>query len=89
MAGSLRHIVAEDGSMRLALVENRGDCAEALEECFDLIAVLLAAYADPGIALRQACLAAKINPPDAIPRMGERAYRREAPPTYDWRRGAR
>jgi hypothetical protein len=38
MAGSLKHIVAPDGTFTMDTIENLGDAHEALEECFDLIA---------------------------------------------------
>ena len=41
MAGSLNHIVAEDGSFSFDLIENLGDAYEALEECHQIIAFLL------------------------------------------------
>lgn len=37
MAGSLFHIVAEDGSFRMGSIENLGDAHEALDECFKII----------------------------------------------------
>jgi hypothetical protein len=40
MAGSLAHIVEEDGTLRLDLIENLRDAGEALEECFHVIRVL-------------------------------------------------
>ena len=40
MAGSLSHIIAEDGSFRMDLIENLGDAHEALSECFHLILML-------------------------------------------------
>lgn len=40
MAGSLRHIVDDQGDFTIDLIENLGDAFEALEECFDIINVL-------------------------------------------------
>lgn len=37
MAGSLSHIVDEDGKFRMNLIENMGDAHEALDECFKII----------------------------------------------------
>lgn len=37
MAGSLNHIVGEDGRFRMDLIENMRDAREALEECFEFI----------------------------------------------------
>lgn len=41
MAGSLNHIVNENGAFTMRNIENMGDAHEALEECFDIIAELL------------------------------------------------
>ena len=40
MAGSLSHVVGEDGRFRMGLIENLGDAHEALHECFEIIRVL-------------------------------------------------
>ncbi len=40
MAGSLNHIVDDDGSFTMDLIENLGDAHEALEECFYIIYLL-------------------------------------------------
>jgi hypothetical protein len=37
MAGSLNHIVANNGGFSMDLIENLGDAHEALEECFHII----------------------------------------------------
>lgn len=37
MAGSLAHITGDHGEFTLDLIENLGDAAEALEECFYII----------------------------------------------------
>ncbi len=41
MAGSLNHIIDEDGTFQMDLIENLGDAHEALEECFHVIRVLV------------------------------------------------
>lgn len=48
MAGSLNHIVADDGTFTTDTVENLGDCYEALQECHQIIAYLLP-YAGRGM----------------------------------------
>lgn len=40
MAGSLNHIIDNDGSFTMDLIENMGDAHEALEECFRIIVEL-------------------------------------------------
>ena len=40
MAGSLNHIVSEDGHFQMGLIENMGDAHEALHECFEVIRTL-------------------------------------------------
>ncbi|KKK99213.1 hypothetical protein LCGC14_2634990 [marine sediment metagenome] len=37
MAGSYKHLVAEDGTFTFDLIENMGDAYEACEECFEKI----------------------------------------------------
>lgn len=37
MAGSLAHIVDEDGEFTMATIENLGDAFEALEECYRVL----------------------------------------------------
>jgi hypothetical protein len=37
MSGSLNHIINDDGSFRMDLIENLRDAREALEECFTII----------------------------------------------------
>lgn len=37
MAGSLNHIIDEDGSFKMTSIDNLGDASEALEECFHII----------------------------------------------------
>lgn len=40
MAGSLNHIVADDGTFKMGSIENMGDAHEALDECFKIIHAL-------------------------------------------------
>ncbi len=40
MAGSYKHLVAEDGTFTFDLIENMGDAYEACEECFDKITAI-------------------------------------------------
>jgi hypothetical protein len=63
MAGSLSHIVADDGALTFELVETGGDRIEALEECFDLIAYL----AKDKATLDAACRALNYPVPRAMP----------------------
>lgn len=65
MAGSLRHIVADDGSFRMNLIENMRDAHEALEECHRVIAALL-----DHDNLVDACNAARVSLPEVQPVMG-------------------
>jgi hypothetical protein len=37
MAGSLNHIIGEDGHFTMASTDNLGDAYEALDECFKII----------------------------------------------------
>jgi hypothetical protein len=37
MAGSLNHIIGDDGRFYMDSIENLGDAYEALEECFAII----------------------------------------------------
>lgn len=41
MAGSLNHIVNDDGTFVMQHIENLGDAREALEECHQIIAALV------------------------------------------------
>lgn len=54
MAGSLNHIVKEDGTFTAELVENNKDKQESLEECHQIIAWLLIKLGDPSV-LKIAC----------------------------------
>ena len=49
MAGSLNHIVAEDGNFTFSSIDNIRDAHEALLECHQIIAYLLP-YAGRGMA---------------------------------------
>ena len=40
MAGSLNHIVDENGDFTMDFIDHLGDAHEALEECFHIIAAL-------------------------------------------------
>ena len=53
MAGSLNHVIGNNGHFRMDLIENLGDAAEALEECFQLIGYLTGWNHD---VLTRACL---------------------------------
>lgn len=70
MAGSLNHIIDGDGALTLQFVENGR--LEALEECFDLVAVLCDGDL---VKLRQACGRLGIPVPATVPLAGKRAYR--------------
>ncbi len=64
MAGSYNHLVAEDGSFSMELIENMGDAHEALEECFEIITSARAAtIAHVGAAILDAGV------PDLPPRL--------------------
>lgn len=41
MAGSLNHIVDDDGNFDPSFIEDLGEAGEAMEECFDVIGALL------------------------------------------------
>lgn len=70
MAGSLNHLVTEDGTFSFGNVENARDKAEALMECFDLIAVL----AKDKATLDAACDHLGFPRVKAMPRAGARAW---------------
>lgn len=70
MAGSLRHVVAEDGGFRFNLIENLGDAHEACEEMFDLIAYLVG---DNPVKLAAACQAVGAPIPTEMPICGKRS----------------
>ncbi len=80
MAGSLNHIVDESGAFTMDSIENMGDAHEALEECFDIVAELLATGVsnidrdhDTAAWLSAVCKRAKAPFPKAIPQFGKRA----------------
>lgn len=67
MAGSLNHIVADDGSFTMDTIENMGDAHEALEDCHQVIAALLAEHNHPAIVLQRACARTRQPMPAACP----------------------
>lgn len=73
MAGSLNHIIDDDGSFTMEHIENMGDAHEALEECHAIIAWLLAASSGRGGAaaakfnLDMACEAVNAPKPKTLP----------------------
>jgi ArsR family metal-binding transcriptional regulator len=75
MAGSLAHIIADDGTFTMQHIENLGDAHEALEECHQIIAWLLAPsfVGDPMEALRACCTELHYPVPPAVPKEQERA----------------
>jgi len=46
MAGSLNHIVGNDGHFTMDTIENMGDAHEALHECFEIIRSMSAGDCD-------------------------------------------
>jgi hypothetical protein len=44
MAGSLNHIIGEDGKFTMGGIDNLGDAHEALDECFKIIYHLTGGY---------------------------------------------
>jgi len=74
VAGSLNHLVDDDGNFTLDTIENEGDAAEALEECFGLIAHLTGGNHD---VVAAACR--KLGYP--IPAAGLKLPKK-APPTF-------
>lgn len=68
MAGSLSHIIAEDGSFTMNLIENMGDAHEALEECHQIIAALIDRSGD-GLALARACRRVNAPVPSVTPKL--------------------
>ena len=68
MAGSLMHMVGKDGHLTFEFLEDgTGDKIEALIDCYNIIAALLATADDPAAALRHACEAAKTSVPNVLP----------------------
>lgn len=72
MAGSLAHIVTDDGAFTMEFIENLGDAHEALEECFDLIGVLTSDLLQE-TRLRIACRDLRYPEPDVMPILGKRS----------------
>lgn len=64
MAGSLNHIVDEDGTFTMDRIGNLGDAHETLEECHQIIAVLIAGDLS---RLAGLCKALSYPVPDAAP----------------------
>lgn len=80
MAGSLNHIVTDDGAFRMANIENMRDAREALEECFDVIAALMTTFVARSDQLTQlnATLDALEYPAvKAVPQIGKRSWHDE------------
>jgi hypothetical protein len=53
MAGSLNHIIDDDGTFTMDGIENLRDAHEALEECFHIIRYLAESKADISEACRK------------------------------------
>ncbi len=65
MAGSLRHITAEDGSFRfIGTIDGMRDAYEALEECHAIIGVLCKGDLKK---LRKVCRRLNFPEPDVVP----------------------
>lgn len=75
MAGSLNHIVDNNGAFKMTTIENMGDAHEALEECFDLIALLLEEIPDHRRrrVWKEICSKAMAPEPDEYPVFGTRS----------------
>jgi len=67
MAGSLSHIVAEDGTFQMELISNMGDAHEALEECHQIIAYLLRDNPNGPEVLAETCRELSFPETDHIP----------------------
>jgi hypothetical protein len=72
MAGSLNHIVADDGSFRPGGIENMRDAIEALEECHQVIAWLLDGT-DAEFILDIACQDLRYVVPAAVPKLRDKS----------------
>ena len=80
MAGSLSHIVDKNGAFTMDCIENLGDAHDALEECFDVIAVLLTTGIsnidrdhDTEMWFTEVCQRAKAICPEVLPITGRRS----------------
>jgi hypothetical protein len=71
MAGSFSHIVTKRGRFNMRLIENMGDAHEALEECFNIIALLVDGDFKK---LKNACNKCNYPIPDAAPVFVKRAW---------------
>jgi len=67
MAGSLLHIVTDEGKFTMDGIENMGDAHEALEECHQIIAYLLRGHLNGPEVLAQACDELSFPRPDHVP----------------------
>lgn len=68
MAGSLNHIVSDAGAFTVGNIDNLGDACEALEECFRVIATMMAGMSDADLAA--VCAAADVVTPKHVPVYG-------------------
>lgn len=74
MAGSLNHIIADDGSFDMELIENMGDAHEALGECHQFIAALLSMLNEPQAALFELSEAMAYPAPKAVPHLDDELW---------------
>ena len=74
MAGSLNHIVEDDGSFTMETIENLGDAHEALEECHQIIAALVIGREGD---LERVC-DAMAYPVPAVPKLDENLWGHES-----------
>ena len=73
MAGSLNHIIDDDtGGFSMGTIDNMGDAHEALEDCYDIIALLLDRIPNPHAALQQVCKQVQTPMPKQLPKFGKR-----------------
>ena len=76
MAGSLNHIVDTKGAFQMETIENMGDAHEALESCFDVIALLLELWPEEQrkTILKDVCQKARTPTPGYLPKFSERSH---------------
>lgn len=74
MAASFAAVVTDAGAITYGAISDRADADAVLREAFDIIAALLEARADPAGILLRICDRLEISCPDAVPRVGRRAY---------------
>jgi hypothetical protein len=67
MAGSLNHMIDDDGRFTMETLEGERDCREALEECHQIIARMLAECVAPENYLREICDELSFPVPRHIP----------------------